>query len=93
MPPGLLSCSPGGFSINITCDPEFPSPSRSGNRVIDLAGRSVRTFLNGEMATRGRNELIWDGRNDAGRLMSSGVYFYSLKAGEFAKTKRMVLIK
>ena len=41
-----------------------------------------------------RNKAIyWDGRNDLGESMASGVYFYHLKAGEYSATKRMVILK
>ena len=35
----------------------------------------------------------WDGRNDAGELVTSGVYFYSIEAGEFSASRKMVIGK
>jgi flagellar hook assembly protein FlgD len=35
----------------------------------------------------------WDGRNDAGERVSSGLYFYKLTAGQFTQVKRMVILK
>jgi hypothetical protein len=37
--------------------------------------------------------VVWDGRNDAGRVVGSGVYFYRLAIGADALTRRMVLLK
>jgi flagellar hook assembly protein FlgD len=39
------------------------------------------------------HEIYWDGRNDRGEDVSSGVYFYSLKADDRSATKKMVLLK
>jgi hypothetical protein len=35
----------------------------------------------------------WDGRNDAGESVASGIYFYSIKAGEFTATKKLLILK
>jgi hypothetical protein len=41
----------------------------------------------------GGHRVAWDGRDDAGRSMPAGVYFYRLEAGEYRETKSMVLVK
>jgi len=41
----------------------------------------------------GYHEIIWDGRNDAGLRVSSGIYYYRIISGDFKATKKMVLIK
>jgi hypothetical protein len=40
-----------------------------------------------------RYEVIWDGRDNTGNTVSSGVYFYQLGAGAFTETKKMVLLR
>lgn len=60
--------------------------------VYDVAGREVRDLVDGfERADRYR--VTWDGRNDRGQSVASGVYFYRLVAGRFHQTRKMVLLK
>jgi hypothetical protein len=88
----LLQNSPNPFNpvTNIHFDLAEPRPVRlviyamSGRKVIDLVGESYPA---------GRHVVTWDGRDEAGRAVSSGVYFYRLSAGPYTETKRMVLIK
>ena len=61
-------------------------------RIYDVSGRLVATLLDGVVAT-GAHTRVWDGRNDAGSPVSSGVYFYELVAGDFRQTRKMVLLK
>ncbi len=65
-------------------------------RIYNVAGQLVRTLLNEELAA-GRYENrpfnVWDGANDAGQEVGSGVYFYRLAATNFAQTRKLVLLK
>jgi hypothetical protein len=62
-------------------------------KVYNVAGQLTRTLVN-DMKTPGQvHTATWDGRNDAGQSVSSGVYFYKLVAGDFVQTKKMVLLK
>jgi flagellar hook assembly protein FlgD len=60
--------------------------------VYDVLGRHVRTLVKG-VVPAGDQEVVWDGRDDSGNLVSSGVYFYQLRAGNVVETQRMVLLK
>jgi YVTN family beta-propeller protein len=60
--------------------------------IYDASGRRVRTLVDTALpAAFYRAE--WDGRNDEGRRLSSGVYFYRLNAGRFTKTRKLVLLR
>jgi flagellar hook assembly protein FlgD len=60
--------------------------------VYDLHGTKVNTLFNGNLPA-GRHEAVWDGRDDRGQAMASGVYFCKLVANNFSQTKKMVLLK
>jgi len=61
-------------------------------QVFDASGRLVATLMH-RTVPAGLHEVSWTGRNDQGLPVASGVYFYRLEAGEFSKSKRMVLLK
>jgi len=60
--------------------------------IYDVSGARVRTLVN-ESKRGGRYEVQWNGRDDAGNQVASGVYFYRLSQPGYAATKKMVLLK
>lgn len=62
-------------------------------RVLDVAGRLVARLLAGETLPAGWHHVQWRGLDNAGRVVSSGVYFYRLQAAGETVTGRMLLIK
>ncbi|UCF79637.1 MAG: T9SS type A sorting domain-containing protein [Candidatus Eiseniibacteriota bacterium] len=69
--------------------------SRSGRvvlRVFDIGGRPVRTLLDAWRDAKGY-EVTWDGRDDMGNPIASGIYFLKLEAPGHTETKKMVLIR
>ena len=60
--------------------------------VYDLRGKLVTSLVN-EVKDAGVYQVFWNGRNDTGRELPSGVYFYRLQAGEFSQVRKMVLLK
>ncbi len=60
--------------------------------VYNLQGAIV-SILTDRVFDPGYHEIKWNGKNDEGRTVSSGVYFLSMKAGPFHETRRMVLIR
>jgi hypothetical protein len=67
-------------------------PGRVSLRIYDTAGRLVRVLID-EARAAGRYTEKWDGRDDAGRAVASGVYFYRVEAGAFGETRKMVLLR
>ncbi len=83
---------PNPFNPVTTIRYALPEAARVKLVVYDIAGRAVRTLIDSEEAA-GYRSIVWDGRNDAGRQLGSGMYIYRLTAGSFADTKKMVLLK
>lgn len=60
--------------------------------IFDVRGRFIGRLLN-EALSAGYHSVVWDGRDDGGARVASGVYFYRLEAGSYSDTKRMLLVK
>jgi len=60
--------------------------------VYDILGRRVTTLIE-DVLSAGRHRVLFDGTNEYGTPLSSGVYFYRLQAGTFTELKKMVLLK
>jgi len=60
--------------------------------VYNIRGQKVRTLVN-EFKEIGYHSVIWDGRDDNSKPVGSGIYFYRLNAGDFDKTRKMILLK
>ncbi len=60
--------------------------------VHDPGGRLIRTLVAGGLAP-GTHEVRWDGRDDGGARVASGVYFYRVEAGEQRLSRKMTLLK
>ncbi len=60
--------------------------------IFDVQGRRVRTLVD-EVMDRGDRHAHWDGTNDDGRAVSTGIYFCRMQAGDFRATRKMVMLK
>jgi hypothetical protein len=89
----LFEAYPNPFNPHTTIAFEFPKRESVTLRVFDLSGRLVRSLITAELHTPGRHEVVWNGRDDSGRQVASGTYFYRLETGNYSETKRMALIK
>ena len=80
-----------GGALNVS----FVIPSRGGAaevRMIDLAGRHVRTLTRGT-AEAGRQVISWDGRDDSGRNVANGVYFLVARTGGMESKLKLVVLR
>jgi hypothetical protein len=65
---------------------------RTTLRIYNIRGQLVRTLVD-EPQKRGFYRVSWDGRDDAGDQVASGIYLYKLEAGDFTEARKMVLIR
>ena len=61
--------------------------------IYDVVGRQVRTLVNGSSFSPGFHVANWDGLDDKGQKVPSGLYIYRIKAGSFIADKKMLLVK
>jgi peptidyl-prolyl cis-trans isomerase A (cyclophilin A) len=90
----LFQNVPNPFNPTTTISFDITSQNSGKTDLIiyDLKGQLVKTLIS-ELLDPGRYNLIWDGTSENGNQVSSGVYFYQLKTGNFTNTKKAVLLK
>jgi hypothetical protein len=84
---------PNPFNPTTTIEYTLREQSPVELRIYNVAGQLVRTLVSDAKAAGQVHTAVWDGRNDAGQSVSSGVYFYRLTAKDFVQTRKMVLLK
>ena len=84
--------APNPFNPSTVIRYDLASPTRVQVQVYDLAGHLVDTLEAGDESA-GSHQLTWQGRDESGRSVAAGVYFYRLRAGDEVRTRRMVLAK
>ena len=93
----LLPNYPNPFNPDTWIPYQLTEDSGVTVKIYDIRGHLVRTIEVGHKPvgyylTR-EKAVYWDGRNEIGEPVSSGVYFYTLNAGDYTKTRRMVIVK
>ena len=83
---------PNPFNSSTMLHYDLPQKSHVTIVIYDMLGGHIRSIVSG-MQDAGYNSVTWDGKDDLGKPVSSGVYLYQIRAGDFTKTSRMVLLK
>jgi len=89
---GLVSNYPNPFNPSTTIAFEMAREGQVCIEVFNIKGQKVKTLLNG-VRSAGSHTVVWNGCDDSGMAVSSGVYFYRLNADRFVATKKMILVK
>lgn len=88
----LFQNYPNPFNPSTEIRFTLPSQGRVTLAIYDLLGRRIRTLVDG-IRTAGTHQVRWDGRDDIGRIVASGVYFYRLTAQGQQQTRRLTFIR
>ena len=80
------------FNPSTTLRFDLPELSDVNMIIYNMLGQKVKTF-NMQVTPAGYHSLTWNATNDYGDPISAGVYLYQLKAKDFVKTRKMVLLK
>ena len=94
----MLNAYPNPFNPVTTIQYQLPEESRVVLKIYDLVGRKVKTLIQ-RSETAGYKQVIWDGNDEHGRALPSGIYLYRLDAvsketgKQFHQTRKMVLVR
>ncbi|MFH2140840.1 MAG: T9SS type A sorting domain-containing protein [Bacteroidota bacterium] len=83
---------PNPFNPTTTIEFELTRKSNVELTVYDILGRKVASLINQAMPV-GSHKIKWDGRNQNGDNVASGIYFYKIRTDQFSDTKKMVLVR
>ena len=83
---------PNPFNPVTTISYDLPEDSNVLISVYDLAGRKIKTLINKNQRA-GFHSVNWNGTNDHGVSISSGIYAYIIQSGEFRQMKKMIFLK
>ncbi len=93
--PGCFALSqnyPNPFNPRTHIIYQLPQADRVTLTVYNVRGQAVCRLVDEEQGA-GEHEVTWQGQDDAGRAVASGIYFYQLVTGEFHQTRKMLLLK
>ena len=89
----LLQNFPNPFNPETTIGYELAESADVTLQIYNVVGQVVRTLIAAEPQAAGRYQMRWDGMDDRGVSVSSGVYFYRISAGEFQTVRKLMLLK
>ncbi|MBA7522125.1 hypothetical protein ES705_14239 [subsurface metagenome] len=95
-----------GYQNTFQLFQSYPNPTRSAMKIqynlletakvvlkiYNILGQEVKTLVNEKQAI-GQKTVIWDGRDNQGRTIGSGIYFCRLQAGAYEQSKKLVWLK
>ena len=88
----LFQNYPNPFNPNTVIEYHLNRPARVILAIYNVLGEKVTSLVN-KHQSRGLKRIIWDGTNEHGKTVASGIYFCTLKAGEFTQTKKITLLR
>lgn len=88
----LMQNYPNPFNPETRISYTLPHDALVKLAIYNIKGQKVKTLVH-EFETAGHRSIRWEGTDEAGEKVASGIYFYRLKAGDFSQTCKMVLIK
>ncbi|MCL5029845.1 MAG: T9SS type A sorting domain-containing protein [Bacteroidetes bacterium] len=83
---------PNPFNPSTTIKYELPKPDEVKLIIYDISGKKVTTLAN-NFQSAGTYSVTWNGKNDFGKDVSSGVYFYSFETSNFSQVNKMLKLK
>jgi len=88
----LFGAKPNPFLKQINIGFAIPSTDKVSLKVYNSLGQLVRTLVN-DVKQPGYYSVTWDGRDDVGRTLAAGIYFYQITTQTYTDTKKAILVK
>ncbi|MEN6444473.1 MAG: S8 family serine peptidase [Candidatus Cloacimonas sp.] len=88
----LYGAYPNPFNPETTISFTLSTPDFTELEVYNQKGQKVKTLFSGNLES-GNHKFVWNGQDDKGNGVSSGLYFYRMKSGKYSSTKKMILMK
>jgi hypothetical protein len=88
----LAAAYPNPFARSITFEIALRQTVEAKLQVYDVKGRHVRTVVDG-LEAAGRRSVVWDGEDESGHAVASGVYLVRFRAGEIIQSKTVQLLR
>jgi len=89
---GLQQNYPNPFNPETVIRYQLPQDSEVKLSIYNVLGREIRTLVSGKRDA-GYHDATWDGRDNAGQQVATGVYIYRLRAGNFTEVKKLMLLR
>ncbi|MFO7446229.1 MAG: T9SS type A sorting domain-containing protein, partial [Ignavibacteriaceae bacterium] len=83
---------PNPFNPTTSINFSLPSEGDVSLVIYNILGKRIKTLVD-EYKTAGRYNVSWNGRDDNGNSVSSGIYFYSLRSSGLSTVKKMIMLK
>ena len=88
----LVNNNPNPFNPTTTINFTTKEAGNVNLNIYNIRGQKVKTLVNDNLDAASHS-VVWNGKDDNGKAVSSGVYFYKMQAGKYTSTKKMILMK
>jgi len=88
-----LKAYPNPFNTNTTIEYRLPEPSKINIEIYNITGRLVKTLKRGDFSYTGKHIAIWDGQNDCGEDVPTGVYLAYIRTERQQKSLKLLFVK
>jgi hypothetical protein len=89
----LFQNYPNPFNPQTLIRYELPEPSKVTVKIFNTLGQEVKKLVNGKLENAGHHVVIWDGRDNLGHPVTTGVYFYRLETDKVVQKRKMILLR
>jgi len=89
---GLSQNYPNPFNSETIIRYQLPKSCKVNLRILNLLGQEVKTLLDERMEA-GFYNVSWNGRNDSGASVASGIYLYCIEAEKFRQVRKLIILR